>query len=84
MDFPNDDLAIVMEIESMFCCKSLNATQRLYLRTLLHNGQGSAVWTMEYQNYQDDPNNTAQANLIRTRMNTMLAAFYRMAEFHVI
>jgi uncharacterized protein (DUF1800 family) len=84
MDFPNDDLAVVMELESMFCCKAMSASQRLYLRTLLHGGQGSAVWTMEYQNYQSNPGNTAQANLIRTRMNTMLAAFFRMAEFHVI
>jgi uncharacterized protein (DUF1800 family) len=84
MDFPNDDLAVVMEIESMFCCKPMSTSQRLYLRTLLHGGQGSAVWTMEYQNYQSNPDNTTQANLIRTRMNTMLAAFFRMAEFHVI
>jgi hypothetical protein len=77
-------LAIVTEIESMFCCKPLSATQKLYLRTLLHNGQGSSVWTMEYENYQLNPGNTAQANLIRGRMNAMLAAFYRMAEFHVI
>lgn len=84
MDFPNDDLAVVLELESMFCCKPMNATQRLYLRTLLHNGQGSAVWTMEYQNYQNNPGNSAQANLIKTRMNSMLSAFFRMAEFHVI
>lgn len=83
-DYPNDDLAIVLELESMFCCQPLSATQKLYLRTLLHNGQGSAVWTMEYENYQLNPGNTAQANLIRGRMNAMLSAFYRMAEFHVI
>jgi hypothetical protein len=84
MDFPNDDLAIVLELESMFCCKPLSPTQRLYLRTLLHNGQGSTVWTMEYDNYAANPGNTAQANLIRGRMTAMLSGFYRMAEFHVI
>ena len=84
MDYPNDDLGIVLEIESMFCCKPLSPTQRLYLRTLLHNGQGGTVWTMEYDNYASNPGNTAQANLIRGRMTAMLSGFYRMAEFHVI
>jgi uncharacterized protein (DUF1800 family) len=84
LDFPLDDLAVVVEVESLFCCKPLSAGQRLYLRTLLHGGQGSAVWTEEYLIYQGNPDDEDQANLIRTRMNTMLAAFFRMAEFHVI
>jgi len=84
LDYPNDDIEVVSELESMFCCKPLNATQRLYLRTLLHNGQGSNVWTMEYQNYISNPTNMSQVNLIRTRINAVLSALYRMAEFHVI
>lgn len=83
-DFPNDDLAIVLELESMFCCKPLSPTQRLYLRTILHAGQGSNVWTMEYDNYAANPGNTVQANLIKNQMNAMLVAFFRSAEFHVI
>ncbi len=83
-DYPDDDIEVIREFETLYCCKPLSTAQRAFLANTLNAGFGSAVWASAYNTYAADPSNQTNADVIRNQMRVTLLNLFKMPEFHII
>lgn len=83
-DYPDDDIEVIRELETLYCCKPLSTAQRTFLANTLNAGFGSAVWASAYNTYAADPSNQTNADVVRNQMRVTLLNLFKMPEFHII
>jgi len=83
-DYPSDDIEVIRELETLYCCKPLSTAQRAFLANTLNAGFGSAVWAAAYNTYAADTSNQSNADIVRNQMRITLLYLFKMPEFHII
>jgi hypothetical protein len=53
------------------------------LKYILLPGLPDFEWTIEYDDYKNDPTDPAKETAVETRLKNVLAAMYMMAENHL-
>jgi hypothetical protein len=61
----------------------LTANQKAFLKDTLIPGLPDYEWTVEWNAYLADPNNTTNQNAVRGKLQTLVALMTSMPEFHL-
>ena len=81
---PNDPVAVIDDMVSVFCPKGLSATNKAVLKWTLTNGLPDFEWTVQYDNYIADPTNTTLSDPVRWRVALTLSSLFKTPEFQTI
>jgi uncharacterized protein (DUF1800 family) len=84
LSIPNDALSVIDDLADMYCPKSLSSSDKLILKDVLTNGLPDFEWTIQYNDYQADPNNLTVSDPVRIRVELVLSRIFKMAEFQTI
>lgn len=75
--------SVIEDLCMVFCPKAIDAADQLYLKSLLTNGLPDFEWTLQYNEYLNDPTNPTFYNPVVLRMKAVLNTLFRMPQFHV-
>jgi uncharacterized protein (DUF1800 family) len=81
---PNDPVAVIDDMVSVFCPKGLSATNKAVLKWTLTNGLPDFEWTVQYDNYIADPTNATLSDPVRWRVALTLSSLFKTPEFQTI
>lgn len=80
---PSDPNAVIAGLARLFLPVGLPQSQKDALKYILLPGLPDFEWTIEYDDYKNDPTDPAKENAVETRLKNVLAAMYMMAENHL-
>jgi len=84
LDQPEDPTKMIEEIATYFYTMGLTSEQVEFLKEILLPGLPDNVWTMEYENYLNDPTNPALRNTILNRLRELFNNLLIIPEFQVL
>jgi uncharacterized protein (DUF1800 family) len=84
LSYPDSAVEVIDDLVLLFCPKGLSDTYKDQLKTVLCNGLPDFEWTIQYQEYLDDPSNPDVITPIRARMILTLANLFKSADFQLI
>ena len=80
---PNSAPLVIDDLCLVFCPKSIDPADKLYLKSLLTGGLPDFEWTLQYNEYLADPSNPTFYNPVILRVKAVLNTLFRMPQFHV-
>ena len=80
---PNSAPVVIDDLCLVFCPKTIDPADKLYLKSLLTGGLPDFEWTLQYNEYLADPNNPTFYNPVILRVKAVLNTLFRMPQFHV-
>jgi len=85
-NLPNSNSAIwvINDTVDVFFPKSISQTLKDILKGILTNGQPDFEWTMQYDDYVNNPGNATYADPVRIRVEQLLSTVFKMPQFHVM
>ena len=84
LSLPSDPVAVIDDIADVFTPKGLSSAQKLTLKAILTNGLPDFEWTIQYNDYLNNPGNTTFSDPVRTRVELVLASVMKMPEFQTM
>lgn len=84
LSVPSDPQAVIDDMVIIFCAKGLDPLKKAALKSILTNGLPDFEWTIQYNEYQNDPTNPATFEPVKIRIALTLDALIKMPEFQVI
>lgn len=82
LSLPTDAPTVIDDIADVFAPKGLSATQKLTLKAILTNGLPDFEWTLQYNDYVNNPGNSTYSDPVRIRLELVLSTLFKMPEFH--
>ena len=80
---PYNPDSVVQEFVKMFFPQPITDGQHAVLKETLLAGQPDYEWTIEYSDYEANPDNSGLAESIASRLNNLLKAMLAMPEFYL-
>jgi uncharacterized protein (DUF1800 family) len=84
LSMPSSAPNVIDDMVLIFCSKGLDTIKKLTLKAILTNGLPDFEWTLQYNEYLNDPTNPATIEPVRIRVALTLDALIKMPEFQVI
>ncbi len=84
LSLPANAPSVINDIADVFTPKGMSATQKLILKAVLTNGLPDFEWTIEYNNYVNNPGNITYSDPVKTRIKLVLQQVFHMPEFQTI
>lgn len=84
LSLPSDPIQVIDDIVDVFCPKGMDAIQKLILKSILTNGQPDFEWTIQYNDYINDPGNSTFSVPVAQRVQLVLARVFQTPEFHIM
>ena len=84
LSLPSDPIQVIDDIVDVFCPKGMDAIQKLILKSILTNGQPDFEWTIQYNDYINDPGNSTLSVPVAQRVQLVLARVFQTPEFHIM
>ena len=84
LSVPADPNAVIDDMILVFCPKGLDIVKRTTLKTILTNGLPDFEWTIQYNDYANDPGNPTYADPVEQRVALTLSQLFKMPEFQTI
>lgn len=84
LSIPADPVQVIDDIVDVFCPKGVDAIQKLILKSILTNGQPDFEWTIQYNDYINDPGNPTVSVPVAQRVELVLARVFQTPEFHIM
>lgn len=84
LSVPNNAPAVIDDIADIFTPKGLSSSQKLVLKAILTNGLPDFEWTIQYDDYANDPGNPTYSDPVRQRIELVLQRLFQMPEFHTL
>jgi uncharacterized protein (DUF1800 family) len=81
--FPTDVNVVIDEIARRFFPIPLTAVQKAFLKNTLIPGLPDYEWTLEWNRYEADPNNTQIATSLKNKIQALLLVMTEMPEFQL-
>lgn len=81
---PNDAVAVIDDLCTVFFPKTISSTQKLTLKFILTGGLPDFEWTVDYDAYAADPTNANVSNPIKSKVEQVLSRIFQMPEFQTI
>lgn len=82
LSLPSDAPTVINDICDVFAPKGVDAVQKLILKAILTNSLPDFEWTLQYNDYQNNPGNTTYSAPVELRVQLVLARIFQMPEFH--
>jgi uncharacterized protein (DUF1800 family) len=80
---PSSAPQVIADLCLVFCPKPIDAADQLYLKSLLTGGLPDFEWTLQYNDYLADPNNSVFSLPVTQKVKAVLNTLFRMPQFHV-
>ena len=84
LSLPSDAPAVIDDIVDVFTPKGASATQKIILKAILTNGLPDFEWTLQYNEYQNNPGNATFSDPVKQRVELVLQQVFHMPEFQTI
>lgn len=84
LSVPADPNAVIDDMILVFCPKGLDIIKRTTLKTILTNGLPDFEWTLQYNEYLNDPGNPTYSDPVELRVALTLSQLFKMPEFQTI
>jgi uncharacterized protein (DUF1800 family) len=81
---PSNAIQVIADIESMFAPKGFSNTTKNTLKSILTNGLPDFEWTIQYDEYIQNPNNTSFSSVISNRIASVLNRLTNLPLFHTL
>jgi len=81
---PLDPNLLIMDLSKILFPYAVTEEQKDYLKEILIPGLPDFEWTVEYQEYLDDPGNDQKKQAIINRLRDLIAAMVQMPEFQLM
>lgn len=83
LSLPNDAVSVINDLCTLYFPKDIAQTDKDALKSVLTNGLPDFEWTIQYNDYQNNPNNTTYSDPVRVRVELVLGQMFKMAQYHV-
>ena len=83
LSYPDSAPEVIDDLVLLFCPKGLSDTYKEQLKSVLCNGLPDFEWTLQYNEYLQDPTNPDLITPIRGRMILTLANLFKSADFQL-
>lgn len=80
---PSNPVVIIDELTQLFLPLPASNSLKAYLKTKLIPGLPDYEWTMEYNNYLNNPDDTGIKEAIEIKIRTLLRSMLELPEFHL-
>lgn len=84
LSLPADAPAVIDDIADVFTPKGLSVTQKLILKAILTNGLPDFEWTLQYNEYLNNPGNSTFSDPVKLRVELVFQQLFHMPEFQTI
>jgi len=75
---------VIDDIADIFAPKGISASKKLIIKAILTNGLPDFEWTIQYNDYVNNPGDPTYSDPVRTRMELVLSRVLKMPEFHTM
>jgi hypothetical protein len=75
--------AVINDLCVVFFPKEIPVADQLALKNILTGGLPDFEWTIQYNEYLNDPTNPVFYNPVELRMQAVLNVMFKMPQFHV-
>jgi uncharacterized protein (DUF1800 family) len=82
LSLPADAPTVIDDMCDVLCPKGVDALQKLILKAILTNSLPDFEWTLQYNDYLNNPGTPSFSDPVRQRMRLVLARLFQMPEFH--
>lgn len=83
LSIPNDAISVIDDLCTLYFPKDVAQTDKDALKSILTNGLPDFEWTIQYNDYQSNPNNTTYSDPVRVRVELVMGQMFKMAQYHV-
>lgn len=80
---PSDINVLVSELWDRFCPKPIETDQSVMLKSVIIPGLPDFEWSVEWNKYKSDPQNSNQRNLIETKLRNAIRKMLKLAHFQL-
>jgi hypothetical protein len=81
---PSSAPQVIDDICDVFFPKAIDAADKLTLKLILTNGLPDFEWTIQYNDYLNDPTNTTYFTPVTQRMQALMNVILKMPQFQTI
>lgn len=84
LSVPSDPIKVVDDLSLIFCPVDLNSTKKELLKSILTDNLPDFEWTLQYNEYQANPNDSDLSNPINQKIAQTLFQLFKFPDFQVI
>lgn len=84
LSIPSDPVQVIEDISTVFSPKGLSTAEKTTLKFLLTNGLPDFEWTLQYNEYKNNPGNTTFSDPVKQRIALTLDQLFKLPEFQTI
>ncbi|MCT4561112.1 MAG: DUF1800 domain-containing protein [Crocinitomicaceae bacterium] len=84
LSLPNDAVSVINDLCDLYFSKAISQTEKDNLKSILTNGLPDFEWTIQYNDYQNNPGDPSYSDPVRIRVELVLTAMFRMAQYQTI
>lgn len=84
LTIPNDAVSVIDDLCLLYFPKDVSQADKDALRSVLTNGLPDFEWTIQYNDYQSNPNDPTYSDPVRIRVEQVLGQMFKMAQFQTI
>lgn len=81
LSFPSDAISVINDLCLLYFPKAVTQTEKDSLKDILTNGLPDFEWTLQYNDYQNNPGDTTYSDPVRLRVELVLGQMFKMAQF---
>lgn len=81
---PSDAPSVIDDLCIVFFPKDIGATLKYVLKVILTNNLPDFEWTLQYNEYVNNPGDTTYSTPVKTRVEAVLYRIFQMPEFQTI
>jgi uncharacterized protein (DUF1800 family) len=82
LSIPNDAVSVINDLCLIYFPKEIAQADKDALKSILTNGLPDFEWTIQYNDYQNNPNDSTYSDPVRIRVEQVLGQMCKMAQFH--
>lgn len=84
LSLPSDPVQIINDLSLIFCSIDLDQTKKEILKSILTDGLPDFEWTVQYNEYQQNPDDPVFSNPIKEKVTQTLLQLFKFPDFQVI
>lgn len=84
LTLPGDPVQVIEDLALIFCPKGLSDATKTMLKNILTNSLPDFEWTLQYNEYSNDPQNQFFSEPVKSKMEQTLMTLFCLPEFQTI
>lgn len=80
----SDPNILIDQLELLYTCKPMSATQKAGLKAILTNGLPDFEWTIQYNDYVNNPGDPTYSDPVKNRLALTMSTLFKTPEYQII